>query len=162
MGYKANPKWKPKHSGRSSVARRMSCSSCISQPFTARPVNPNGEKVEAIRARDRERAHEEHVVEAVGGDAGADFESKREDNDGGGDFVLGQLAPAEGEVGSEAIDPGDDAGVPALFAEAELGAEGALHFGGVIADGDGFFDVGGGLLIDFLIEYLIKCSRSFL
>jgi hypothetical protein len=47
---------------------------------------------------------------------------------------------------------GDDAGVPALFAEAELGAEGASHFGGVIAGGDGFFDVGVEFLVDFAIE----------
>jgi hypothetical protein len=39
-----------------------------------------------------------------------------------------------------------------LFAEAELGAEGVAHFGGVIAGGDGFFDVGGEFLIDFVIE----------
>jgi hypothetical protein len=36
--------------------------------------------------------------------------------------------------------------------KAELGAEVAAHFGGVIAGGDGFFNVGGEFLIDFVIE----------
>ena len=63
-----------------------------------------------------------------------------------------RLAPAKGKVGTEVVEPDDDAGVAALFTEAELGAEGAAHFGGVVAGGDGFFDVGGEFLVDIVIE----------
>ena len=114
--------------------------------------NSNGENVETIGVRDRERAEEERVDEAEGGGAGADGEGEREDGGGGGDFALEQLAPAEDEVGTEAVEPGDDAGVAALFAQAELGAEAAAHFGGVIAGGDGFFNVVGEFLVNFAIE----------
>lgn len=72
---------------------------------------------------------QESFDEGLVDDAGADGEGEREDSGGGGDFALEQLAPAEDEVGTDAIEPGDDAGVAALFAQAEQGAEGAAHFG---------------------------------
>lgn len=105
-----------------------------------------------------EGAEEKGVDYAEGGGAGANGEGERKNSGGGGDFSLQQLAPAEDEVGTQIVEPAGDAGVPALFAQAQRRTERPAYFDGVIPRGDGFFHMRGKFLIDFAIETIpTKC-----
>jgi hypothetical protein len=67
-------------------------------------------------------------------------------------FVFAELAQAEGGVGAERVQPGEEPGVAALFAMAELGAESTAGFLQVATIDDGLVDVTSQLFIEIAIE----------
>ena len=67
-----------------------------------------GEGVELVGVGDGKWAEEERVDQAESGSAGPNGEGEGEDCGGGGDFIFGELAEAEGGVEAEGVEPGDE------------------------------------------------------